>query len=236
MPRADLVHVSEVKVRRNGFELDVPEWRLSPGEVVGLVGPNGAGKTTLLETLAGLRPATSGCVQVLGHDPWSHPAEVRSRLGFMSDDMPVFDKAVGPLLRMLSGYYPTWDAELVELLLERFNLDPRLKCNRLSRGQGTRLRRVTSMACRPTVLILDEPAAGLDVSGRRTLLESVLDVVRDPDRSVVVSSHMLADVERIADRLLVLNEGRVVRDGPTDRLVGEHRTLEEALIDWGAAG
>ncbi len=236
MALVELAHVSELKVRRDGFVLDVPEWRVGPGEVVGLVGPNGAGKTTLLETLAGLRPATSGSVRVLGHEPWTHPAEVRSKLGFMSDDMPVFDKRVGPLLRMLSGYYPTWDAELVELLLERFKLDPRLKSSRLSRGQGTRLRLVTAMAFRPAVLILDEPAAGLDVGGRRTLLESVLDVVRDPDRSVLVSSHMLADVERIADRLLVLNEGRVVRDGRTDRLVGEHRTLEEALIDWGAAG
>jgi ABC-2 type transport system ATP-binding protein len=236
MAFVELARVIELKVRRDGFVLDVPEWRVTPGEVVGLVGPNGAGKTTLLETLAGLRPATSGSVRVLGHEPWTHPAEVRSKLGFMSDDMPVFDKRVGPLLRMLSGYYPSWDAELVELLLERFKLDPRLKSSRLSRGQGTRLRLVTAMAFRPTLLILDEPAAGLDVSGRRTLLESVLDVVRDPDRSVLVSSHMLADVERIADRLLVLNEGRVVRDGPTDRLVGEHRTLEEALIDWGAAG
>lgn len=236
MAPVDLVHVHELRVRRDGFVLDVPEWRVAPGEVVGLVGPNGAGKTTLLETLAGLRPTTSGSVRALGNDPWANPAKVRSRLGFMSDDMPVFDTRVGSLLRMLSGYYPTWDTELVELLLERFKLDPRLKASRLSKGQGTRLRLITALAFRPTLLILDEPAAGLDVTGRRTLLESVLNVVRDPARSVLVSSHMLADVERIADRLLVLNEGRVVKDGPTDGLVGEHRTLEEALIDWGAAG
>jgi ABC-2 type transport system ATP-binding protein len=86
------------------------------------------------------------------------------------------------------------------------------------------------------VLLLDEPAAGLDLAGRRSLLEHVMEVVRDPGRSVIVSSHMLTDVERIADRLLVLNEGRVVREGPTDDLVGDERTLEEALITWGAAG
>jgi ABC-2 type transport system ATP-binding protein len=84
--------------------------------------------------------------------------------------------------------------------------------------------------------VLDEPATGLDVAGRRALLESVLEVVRDPHRSVVVSSHMLADVQRIADRLLVLDRGRVVQEGSTAHLVGEQRTLEEALIDWGAAG
>ncbi len=92
------------------------------------------------------------------------------------------------------------------------------------------------MAFRPRVLLLDEPAAGLDLAGRRTLLDSVLEVVRDPERSVVISSHLLADVERISDRLLVLDRGRVVREGSTDDLVGEDRTLEEALLEWGAAG
>ena len=90
------------------------------------------------------------------------------------------------------------------------------------------------MAFRPKLLVLDEPAAGLDLAGRRSLLESVLDVVRDPQRSVVFSSHALHDVERIADRLLVLNRGSVVRDGATDALVGDGRTLEEALEAWGA--
>ena len=88
----------------------------------------------------------------------------------------------------------------------------------------------------PKILVLDEPASGLDLAGRRSLLESVLDVVRDPSRGVIISSHMLPDVERIADRLLVLNEGRVVREGATDTLVGQECTLEEALAAWGAAG
>jgi ABC-2 type transport system ATP-binding protein len=236
MDDTPLVDVRDLKVRRGTFTLSVPKWRVGPGEVTGLVGPNGAGKTTLLETIAGLRKADSGAVRVFGLNPWADPVEVRSSLGFMTDDMPLFDLRIGKLLRLLSGYYATWDASLVEELLQRFKLDPSQKVQRLSKGQGTRIRLVTAMAFRPRVLVLDEPATGLDVAGRRSLLESVLDVVRDPSRSVIVSSHMLADVERIADRLLVLNEGRVVKDGRTDDLVGEQRTLEEALIEWGAAG
>jgi len=161
---------------------------------------------------------------------------VRSSLGFMSDDMPLFAMRIGPLLRMLSGYYSTWDQDLVEELLERFKIDPTQKVARLSKGQGTRIRLITAMAFRPRLLLLDEPASGLDLAGRHTLLKSVLDVVRDPARSVIISSHLLQDVERIADRLLVLNKGQVVREGATDDLVGEGRTLEEALMDWGAAG
>ena len=236
METADLIHVRELKVRRNGFTLDVPEWSLAPGQVVGLVGPNGAGKTTLIDTLAGLMKPTSGEVLVFGRDPLTDPVAVRSSLGCMSDEMALFDMRIGPLLRTLSGYYPTWDRELVEELLERFKLDPTKKVRELSKGQGTRVRLVTAMAFRPRVLLLDEPATGLDVAGRRSLLESVLEIVRDPGRSVVVSSHMLADVQRISDRLLVLNEGNVLTEGTTDKLVGEKRTLEEALTAWGAAG
>ena len=236
MGETELISVEGLHVRRNGFTLEVPSWSVGPGEVVGLVGPNGAGKTTLLETVAGLRPSGSGSVRVFGRDPWRDPVAVRSALGFMSDDLPLFDLRIGGLLRVLSGYYQSWDAELVEQLLDRFHLDPVHKVTRLSKGQGTRLRLVTAMAFRPSVLLLDEPASGLDLGGRRALLESVLDVVRDPGRSVVISSHMLQDVERIADRLLVVNRGRVVEDGATHELVGDHRTLEEALLAWGAAG
>jgi len=236
MNHGDPIDVKGLRVRRGAFTLEVPGWRVGPGQVIGLVGPNGAGKTTLLESLAGLRRTHGGETRVMGFDPWTEQTRVRSALGFMSDDMPLFAMRVSGLLRVLSGYYPAWDAALVEELLERFKLDPRKQVHELSKGQGTRLRLITAMAFRPRLLLLDEPAAGLDLGGRRTLLDSVLEVVREPERSVIVSSHLLLDVERVSDRLLVLNEGRVVREGPTDRLVGEGQTLEEALLEWGAAG
>ncbi len=235
METTELIVVNGLRIRRGAFTLDIPNWRVEPGQVIGVVGPNGAGKTTLLEALAGLRPAAPGQIRVFGRNPWRSPVEVRSALGFMSDDMPLFGMRIAPMLKMISGYYSTWDAGLAEELLARFELDPRQHVDRLSRGQGTRIRLVTALAFRPRLVLLDEPAAGLDLSGRRALLESVLEVVRDPERSVLVSSHLLRDVERIADRLIVIHEGRVVREGPTDELVGEGRTLEEALLEWGAA-
>ena len=231
-----LIELAGLEVKRGSFTLEIADWHVEPGQVIGLVGPNGAGKTTLLETLAGLRRKEAGSLNVLGADPWADPVTVRSSLGFMSDDMPVFHMRIGPLMRMLSGYYSTWDAALVEELLDRFKLDPRQKTSSLSRGQGTRLRLVTAMAFRPRLLLLDEPAAGLDLAGRHTLLKSVLEVVRDPERSVIISTHLLQDVERITDRLLVIEGGKVVQDGATDVLVGHERTLEEALMAWGAAG
>jgi ABC-2 type transport system ATP-binding protein len=235
MSTTDLITVEGLTVGRGTFRLDIPRWSVAPGQVIGLVGPNGAGKTTLLESLAGLRPVDDGRVRVFGLDPWADPVRVRSALGLMSDDMTLFDLRIAPLLRMLSGYYPTWDPDLVERLLGRFGLDPRERVAALSRGQGTRLRLVIALAFRPRVLLLDEPAAGLDLAGRRVLLDLVLDVVRDPERAVIISSHVLTDVERIADRLLVLERGHVVQEGPTADLIGEGRSLEEALEVWGAA-
>ena len=138
--REPLVELTGVVARRGDFELQVPAWRVEPGTVVGVVGPNGAGKTTLLQLLPGLDRAQAGQVRVLGRDPIQDPVEVRSQLGFMTDDLPLFDLRIGALCRTLSGYYPTWDADLVEQLLQRFDLQPGARVRSLSRGQGTRLR------------------------------------------------------------------------------------------------
>lgn len=231
-----LVELEGVRCRRGSFVLDIPSWRLEEGCVLGLVGPNAAGKSTLLELLAGVLRADEGRVSVFGKAPWHEVAAVRSQLGIMNDHYPVPRMKVGALLKMVSGYYEGWDESLVKSLLERFSLDPALRTHALSKGQKTRLRLILAMAFRPKLLLLDEPASGLDLAGRRVLLQAVLEYVKEPQRSVVISTHLLSEVERIADTLLVLNEGRVVKEGSTDELVGDERTLEEALLVWDAAG
>lgn len=230
-----IIEIDSLTVRRDGFELSVPRFAVQPGEVVGVVGPNGAGKSTLLQCLAGLLPRDGGTVSVLGHDPARNPVAVRSRLGFVAPDMPVFELRIGELLALVRGYYPTWDDARAEQLRDLFQLDPKKRTKNLSLGQGTRLRLLLAMAFRPALLLLDEPASGLDLSARHALMELIMESVLDGETAVLLSSHRLADVERLSERLLVLDAGRVVRDGTTDELVGDDRTLEEALVAWGAA-
>lgn len=236
MSQTHLVDIRGLRIDRGAFSLRIPEWTVAPGSVVGVVGPNGAGKTTLIDCLAGLIRPTEGTVRVVGRDPVAEPMFVRSRAGFMSDDRPLFDLSVARLLRMLSGYYASWDEALVEELLARFRVDPRVRVRDLSRGQGTSVRIIAALAFRPDVVVLDEPGTGLDLGARRAVLEAVLSVARDPTRSVIISSHQLADVERIADALLVLRDGRVAALGPTDAVVQDGESLEETLLVLRASG
>lgn len=236
MNEQSLVDIRGLRVDRGAFSLRVAEWTVAAGAVVGVVGPNGAGKTTLLDCLAGLVRPSEGTVRVVGRDPITDPVFVRSRAGFMSDDQPLFDLSVARLFRTLSGYYATWDEVLVEELLARFRVNPRARVRDLSRGQGTSVRIIAALAFRPDVVVLDEPGTGLDLGARRAVLESVLSVARDPTRSVIISSHQLADVERIADSLLVIRDGRVAAEGPTDAIVHEGKSLEETLFALRASG
>jgi len=236
MSEASVISLKDVRLRRGGFELYIESLTLEPGQIVGLVGANASGKTTLMRLLPGLDRPDSGEVRVFGLDPWVDPVSVRLQLGYMTDDMPVNELRIGALFRYLSGYYPTWDASLADELGRRFELDPNAKSWKLSKGEGTKLRLILAMAFRPRLLVLDEPATGLDIGGRRNLLRSLLETISDPATTVLISSHQLGDLERIADTLVVLQGGQVVKSGSTDELLGDEHTLEERLLAWGLGG
>lgn len=232
----ELISVKGLRVVRGSFELVIPKWHVTRGRIIGVVGPNGAGKTTLLQAIAGLQPRVSGEISVFGHDPWLAPDIVRSSLGYMSDDIPLFDLTIFQLMQVLSGYYKTWDAKLVNKLIKYFKLEKDKRISELSKGQGTKVRLVSAMAFRPRILMLDEPGAGLDLDSRRVFLKSVPEAVRSARTSVIISSHHLQDVAQVADRLLVLEHGSIVHEGPAQELIRANQTIEEALMEWGLAG
>jgi len=234
-PDGALLRCTNLHLTRGHFHLHIPELTVFPGTVTGLVGPNASGKSTLLETLVGLRPSADGSARVLGLNPHTDGPRIREAVALTSDHTPVRRGRIRDVLANQARFYPSWDATLEAQLLERFQLHPDTRVEALSTGQTTRFRLVQALAWKPRLVLLDEPGLGLDLTQRRALFTTVLDIVADPTRAVVISSHQLADLERMVDHLAVLADGSCVRQGPIDDLVSDDLTLEEALLRWGAA-
>jgi ABC-2 type transport system ATP-binding protein len=195
------------------------------GHVVGLVGPNGAGKSTLLNLTVGLLAPTAGTITVLGEDPASSPAQL-GRVGFVAQDTPTYHGlTVADHLRFGASMNPTWDDDLASRRIEQLGLDPKQKAGKLSGGQRAQLALTISLAKRPELLILDEPVASLDPLARREFLQHLMEAVVEHELSVILSSHLVADLERVCDYLVVLVSSRVQLDGEVDDLLATHRRL-----------
>jgi ABC-2 type transport system ATP-binding protein len=201
------------------------------GHVVGLVGPNGAGKSTLLNLAVGLLKPTAGGLEVLG-DPPSDQAAQLGRVGFVAQDTPTYAAlSVADHLQMGARTNPHWDRHLAEGRIATLGLDPTQKAGKLSGGQRAQLALTLAVAKRPELLLLDEPVASLDPLARREFLQVLMETVAEDEVSVVLSSHLMADLERVCDYLVVLVASRVQLAGPVDDLLASHRRLIGARRD-----
>ena len=195
------------------------------GHVVGLVGPNGAGKTTLLSLATGMLLPTTGTIEVLGGRPAAGPAQL-ARVGYLAQDVPLYaGLPVADHLRLGAHLNPGWDADMARRRIERLDLDPRQKAGTLSGGQRAQLALTLATAKRPELLILDEPVASLDPLARREFLQDLMETVAEQQVSVVLSSHLIADIERVCDYLIVLTASRVRLAGETEALLATHHRL-----------
>ena len=200
--------------------LDVPA-----GHVTGLVGPNGAGKTTLLNLAAGLLAPTTGSIEVCGGRPAAGPAQL-AKVGYVAQDTPVYaGLSVRDHLELGARLNPRWDAALARDRVARLGLDPAQKAGKLSGGQRAQLALTLGLAKRPELLLLDEPVASLDPLARREFLQGLMEAVAEHGFSVVLSSHLVADLERVCDHLLVLVDSTVRVTGAVDELLATHHRL-----------
>ena len=207
------------------------------GAVYGLVGANGAGKTTLIKHILGLLQAESGSVRVFGLDPVADPVAVLSRIGYLSEenDVPGWMR-VDELIRYSRAFYPAWDDAYAEELRQAFALDPTAKIKNLSRGQKARVGLLIALAHRPELLVLDEPSSGLDPIVRRDILGAVIRTIADEGRTVLFSSHLLGEVEQVADHVTMINEGKIVLSATlgaireTHRVDGRVPSLDEIFV------
>lgn len=209
------------KTALNCVNLNVPR-----GAVFGLVGVNGAGKTTLIRHILGLLKAQAGSVQIFGRDPVVDPVGVLSRVGYLSEenDLPGWMR-VDELLRFTSAFYPAWDNGYAEQLRQSFGLDPRARVKNLSKGQRARAGLVIALAYRPELLVLDEPSSGLDPVVRHDILGAIIRTIAEEGRTVLFSSHLLEEVERVADVVTMVHRGQIVFSGALDDIKASHRRL-----------
>ena len=204
------------------------------GHVVGLVGPNGAGKTTLLSLATGMLLPTTGTIEVLGGRPAAGQEQL-ARVGYLAQDAPVYaGLPVADHLKLGAHLNPGWDAELARARIKRLDLDPGQKAGALSGGQRAQLALTLAVAKRPELLILDEPVASLDPLARREFLQDLMEATAEQALSVVLSSHLVADLERVCDYLIVLVGSRVQVAGPVEELLATHHLLSGPRRDPGS--
>jgi ABC-2 type transport system ATP-binding protein len=206
--------------------LDNVSLAVARGVVFGLVGANGAGKTTLIRHVLGLLKAQTGSVRVFGLDPVEDPVGVLSRVGYLSEDgdLPGWMR-VDELIRYMRAFYPSWDESYAQDLRRRFDLDPAAKVKALSKGQKARAGLLIALAYRPELLLLDEPSSGLDPIVRRDILGAIVRTIADEGRTVLFSSHLLDEVERISDRVAMLKGGHILFTGEIDEIKSTHHRL-----------
>lgn len=202
------------------------QWRLDPGQVVGLLGRNGAGKTTLLQALLGLRDGSEGSVRLFGQPAARLADAARARIGYVPQQSDLFEEMrADELLTYFRSFYPRWNTAKVQGLLERWGVPRDIPIGRMSSGQQQRLSLIRALAHEPELLVLDEPVASLDPLARREFLRELVEQVLDRGTTVVFSTHILSDLERVAFNVAFLREGRIALQSPLDELLDETRLL-----------
>ena len=194
-------------------------FEVEPGDVVGVLGKNGAGKTTLLELMLGFTPASAGAVELFGYESFRLPGAAKARIGFVpQQDELVNQLSAADQIGVIASFYPGWDDELITRLSRAWEVDLRERIKGMSVGQRQKLSILLALGHKPDLLILDEPVASLDPIARRQFLEQIIDVTADGRRSVVFSSHIVSDVERLANKIWIIKDHRMYWQGDFDAL------------------
>jgi ABC-2 type transport system ATP-binding protein len=206
--------------------LDGLDWALLPGQVVGLLGRNGAGKTTLLESLLGLREVDAGIARLFGQPVTALDDALRARIGYVPQQSDLFEwMTPAQMLGYFKSFYPRWNDAKVEGLLSKWDIERDKTIGNLSGGQQQRLAIIRALAHEPDLLVLDEPVASLDPAGRRDFLRELVDQVLNRGTTVVFSTHILSDLERVAFNVAFLSGGRIALQAPLDELLETTRRL-----------
>jgi ABC-2 type transport system ATP-binding protein len=210
-----------------GLNLQIP-----PGSVFGLVGPNGAGKSTTIKMLMGMLRPTWGRVQVLGLDVLAQGIELRQRVGYVPESQQIYRwMRVAQVIRFCRTHFRTWNESLCNEMLDLFQLNPQQKVRHLSNGMLGKLALLLAIAHEPDLLILDEPMAGLDPLAREEFLDGVLRAICQRQQTVLFCTHLLDDIQRLADTVGIMYNGRLLMHSKIDELLASTKRIRATLID-----
>jgi ABC-2 type transport system ATP-binding protein len=226
-------------VEIRGLEKAFPSFRLGPldltvpsGAIYGFVGPNGSGKTTTIDLIFGMGAKDAGTITVLGLDHAREEVAMKRQVAYVSPDLQFQPWGrVHKVIAFVRGFYPTWDQDYCNRLLSSLSVDPNDRIMTLSFGTRIKLALVLALSWRPKVLILDEPTVGLDAISKQEVFAELLAAVRDGDRTVLISSHGLADVERFADHIGMIRAGRLLFEGATSDVIARFRIVDFMVQD-----
>ena len=207
------------KYTRNKEAVKNVSLKVPKGSVYVFLGRNGAGKTTTIRMLLGLIQKTAGEIEVLGYDPDKEPVAIKRRVGYVADNQKMYDwMSIGEVINFTRSFYPNWDEKLEKELLEQFELSTKAKLKDLSRGMYGKVALLLAIAHQPELLILDDPTSGLDPVVRRQFLQGIIEVIHQQERTVFFSTHIVTEVERVADWVGILNDGELILSQPMEKL------------------
>ena len=238
-----MIPVLEFQNIERSFQRGVPvldgvSFAIQPGEVTGVLGRNGAGKTTLIRIAMGMIFPHAGSVRLFGLSPTEHPVEVKRRVGYVAEEQVLPRRStIGELIDLHRYLFPRWDDALQRQLADRFSLDPAAQIRTLSKGQARQAALLCAVCHRPELLILDEPAGGLDPAARREFLETSIQLLNREGTAILFSSHHMNDVERLGGRVVLLDRGKIRLDRDLDQLREDHciALVARAAVPDGAA-
>ena len=231
MRNNNAVEIRQLTKKFSKFQLGPLDMSVPEGAVYGFVGPNGAGKTTTLDFMFGMGFLDSGSIQILGLDHQKDEVAIKQEVAYMSPDLSYHSWGeVRNAIRFLRGFYDTWDQDYCVDLLQRFKIDLTDKILALSFGNKIKLGLALALARHPKVLVIDEPTVGLDAVSKREVFSQIMSLIGDGQHTVLISSHNLSDLERFTDHIGLINNGQMVLEGRTDRILDTFRHINFNLV------
>jgi len=225
MPYA--LEIRGLEKRYRNFTLGPLDLTVPPGAIYGFVGPNGSGKTTTIDLIFGMGAKDAGSISVLGFDHVTAEVDMKKRVGYVSPELNFQPWGrVRNVIHFVRGFYPTWDSSYCDELQRAFHITPDERIMALSFGARTKLSLILALSWRPAVLILDEPTTGLDAISKQQMFSELLAAVRDGDRTVFISSHAITDLERFADHVGMIKQGRLIFEGEITEVLDRYRFVD----------